>query len=157
MVHGADGPTISIESNATRLGGDDRFDRDDETVREDVVSEGIGEVGNRGRFVNSAADAMPPSSRTTWNPHRRTSRSTPRPKSLVRLPARAATSAWRKARSAQRARPRDTWLDGGKTEGDESVAGDVTLSATEADEGAEVVGNSASENRPHRIADPTHG
>src|SRR5882724_1347014 len=69
-------PTISIESDTTGLGGDDRFDRDDETVREDVVSEGIGEVGNRGRFVNSAADAMPPSSRTTWNPHRRTSRST---------------------------------------------------------------------------------
>jgi hypothetical protein len=37
MVHGADGPTISIENDATGLGGDDG-----------LVSEGIGEVGNGG-------------------------------------------------------------------------------------------------------------
>ncbi len=48
MVHGADGPTISSESNATRLGGDDGLDGDDETIRENVVREGIGEVGNGG-------------------------------------------------------------------------------------------------------------
>ncbi len=48
VVHSANSPTISIESNATRLGGDDGLDGDDETVRENVVSEGIGEVGNGG-------------------------------------------------------------------------------------------------------------
>jgi len=45
---------------------------------------------------------------------------------------------------------------GGKTEGDESAAGYVSLNATQADAGAEMVGHGASEDRPHRIADPAH-
>jgi len=48
VVHSANSPTISIESDTTGLGGDDGLDGDDETIRENVVSEGIGEVGNGG-------------------------------------------------------------------------------------------------------------
>ncbi len=48
VVRSANSPTISIESDTTGLGGDDGLDGDDETIRENVVSEGIGEVGNGG-------------------------------------------------------------------------------------------------------------
>ena len=48
VVRSANCPAIAIESDATGLGGDDGLDGDDETIRENVVSEGIGEVGNGG-------------------------------------------------------------------------------------------------------------
>jgi len=48
VVHSANSPTISIEGDTTGLGGDDGLDGDDQTIRENVVSEGIGEVGNGG-------------------------------------------------------------------------------------------------------------
>jgi len=44
----------------------------------------------------------------------------------------------------------------GETQRDEGATGDVALGATEADAGAEMVGHGAGEDRPHRIADPTH-
>ena len=48
VVRSANCPTISIKSDTTGLGGDDGLDGDDETIRENVVSEGIGEIGNGG-------------------------------------------------------------------------------------------------------------
>jgi len=48
VVRGTNSPAIAVESNTARLGGDDGLDSDDQTLRENVVSQGIGEVRNGG-------------------------------------------------------------------------------------------------------------
>src|SRR5260370_11131803 len=57
VVRSANSPTIAIESNAARLGGDDRLDADDETLSKNVVTVGIGKRGNVRAFVKCAAAA----------------------------------------------------------------------------------------------------
>ncbi|HLZ92368.1 MAG TPA: hypothetical protein VKQ28_11680 [Candidatus Acidoferrum sp.] len=57
-IGGADGPAVAVERNATRGGGDDGLDGDDQSFGEEMTGCGVGVVGDAGLFVNGAANAV---------------------------------------------------------------------------------------------------
>src|ERR1017187_9233443 len=98
------GPMIRLYLGAPIARRDNLLDRNRQAIGQLGAEPGIVVIGYARFFVDRAPTPWPHSSRITLNPQRRTSRSTARPISQTRLPARAAFSPCRNAVSAHRAR-----------------------------------------------------